>query len=49
MREKKVVRGHLCSGLPLSAADAAQVEDREGFTQATHGKIAVRARPSAPT
>ena len=34
----------LCSGLPLSAADAAQVENRE-FTYGTHGGIAVRGAP----
>ena len=39
----------LCSGLPLSAAGAAQVEVREGFTQGLHGDSAVRARPRAPT
>ena len=39
----------LCSGLPLSAAGAAQVEVREGFTQGLHGDSAVRVRPRAPT
>ena len=46
-REKKVESSAwaLCSGRPLSAAGAAQVEDREGLSFGTHGGIAVRGAP----
>ena len=35
----------LCSGRPLSAADAAQVGDREKNIYGSHGKVAVRGAP----